>query len=131
MRDPEAPGQQVKRELDRLEVHVALGVLEPLQADLRRPLQALHRGRRSASYAASAAGTSRRVVAWSARARATASSMASFVPDPTEKCAVWAASPSSTTFSWCQCSVRSVPKLRHTERFVSSRRPASSSRNNA
>src|SRR2546422_9109646 len=34
--DPQAPGQQVEGELDWHEIHVALGVLEPLEADLRR-----------------------------------------------------------------------------------------------
>ena len=47
----------------------------------------------------------------SAHASAIASSIASFVPEPIEKCAVCAASPSSTTFSWCQCSLRTVGKF--------------------
>ena len=49
-----------------------------------------------------------------------ASSIASLVPEPIEKCAVWAASPTSTTLSWCQRSLRTVGKLRQIERFVSS-----------
>ena len=60
--------------------------------------------------------------------RAMASSMASLVPEPTEKCAVWAASPASTTFSWCHFSFRMVGKLRQTERLEISRCPANSSR---
>ena len=43
MSDPQAPGEQVEGELDRREIHVALGVFEPLQAHLRRALQALDR----------------------------------------------------------------------------------------
>src|SRR3989454_12116028 len=42
--DPKASGQQVEGELNGREVHIALGVLEPLQTDLRGALQALHRG---------------------------------------------------------------------------------------
>ena len=53
-------------------------------------------------------------MAW---ARATASSIASFVPDPIVKCAVWAASPMSTMRSRCHDSQRTVTKLVHTERF--------------
>src|SRR3989442_2512206 len=38
----------------------------------------------------------------------------------------WAASPRSTTFSWCQRSFRTVPKLRHRERDRKSTRLNSS-----
>ena len=64
-------------------------------------------GRRSASYAASAAvdvgGCSCRQAA-----SASASSIASLVPEPIEKCAVCAASPSSTTLPCRQVSLRTV-----------------------
>ena len=50
-----------------------------------------------------------------------ASSIASFVPEPIEKCAVCAASPISTTFPACQDAQRSVGKARQIERFVMSR----------
>ena len=82
-------------------------------------------GRRSASYAASAASTP----ACSCRqaARASASSMASLVPEPMEKCAVCAASPSSTTFRCRQASHRTVVKLTHRELFANSWCPPSTS----
>ena len=75
-------------------------------------------GLRAASYAASAAGTpsSRR----SADTSSVASSTASFVAEPIEKCAVCAASPSSTMLSWNQRSTFSVGKLSHLELFTSS-----------
>ena len=44
--------------------------------------------------------------------------MASLVPEPIEKCAVWAASPSSTTLPSCQRSLRTVVKLSHLELLV-------------
>src|SRR5690348_17920874 len=73
-------------------------------------------GRRSASYAASPASTE----SCSCRqaASASASSMASLVPEPMEKCAVCAASPSSTTFSCRHVWHRTVPKLTHRELFA-------------
>ena len=46
-----------------------------------------------------------------AHASAIASSIASLVPEPIEKCAVCAASPSSTTFPWRQRALRTVTKL--------------------
>ena len=46
--------------------------------------------------------------------------MASLVPEPMEKCAVWAASPSSTTFPSCQLSQRRVAKLSQRELLASS-----------
>ena len=57
--------------------------------------------------------------------------MASFVPEPIEKCAVWAASPSSTTLPRCQLSLRTSRKLVHSERLLMSRWPCSSSANSA
>ncbi len=56
-----------------------------------------------------------------------ASSMASFVPEPTEKCTVWAASPTSTTFPCDQRSFRIVGKLRQRDRFLRIGCPRSSS----
>ena len=41
--------------------------------------------------------------------------MASLVPEPIEKWAVWAASPSSTMLSWNQRSLRTVVKLTQRE----------------
>ena len=43
VRDAQPPRQQRERELERLERHVALGVLEPLEGRLRGALQALDR----------------------------------------------------------------------------------------
>ena len=82
-------------------------------------------GRRSVSYASSAASR----VGCSCRqaASASASSIASLVPDPMEKCAVCAASPSSTTLPSCQCSLRTVWKLSHLELLVRIAWPCSSS----
>ena len=54
-------------------------------------------------------------------------SMASFVPEPTEKCTVWAASPTSTTFPCDQRWLRTVGKLRQRDRFLSTGWPWSSS----
>ncbi len=93
---PAAAGDDVERELRRVLVHVVADVLEPLAARLGGSLGGLHHRppllpRRPVS-AASRSGCSCRQ-ATSARA----SSMASLVPEPMEKWAVWAASPSSTT----------------------------------
>jgi hypothetical protein len=44
--------------------------------------------------------------------------MAIFVPDPTEKWAVWAASPIRTTLPWAQWRLRMVGKLRQSERLM-------------
>ena len=124
--DAEAAGEQVEGELERLGVVVALGGLEPLEAGLRGPLQALHlRTPRRPRRPASASGTVASVR--SAAASAIASSMASLVPEPTEKCAVWAASPSSTTLSQCQRAFRTVGKRRQMDRLASRRCPCSSS----
>ena len=62
-----------------------------------------------------------------AAASAMESSMASFVPDPMEKCAVWAASPTSTVFPWCHRPQETVGKDRQRDRLVRSRCPRSSS----
>ena len=53
--------------------------------------------------------------------------MASLVPEPTEKCTVWAASPTSTTFPCDQRSLRTVGKLRQRDRFLRIGCPRSSS----
>lgn len=50
--------------------------------------------------------------------------MASLVPEPMEKCAVWAASPSRTTFSWRQVRLRTVAKRSHLELLGMSRCPS-------
>ncbi len=42
--NPQASGQEIEGELDRLQVHVPLGVLEPLQAHLGRALETLDGG---------------------------------------------------------------------------------------
>ena len=52
-----------------------------------------------------------------AHASEIASSIASLVPDPIEKCAVCAASPSSTTFPRRQNGLRTVTKLIQRVRF--------------
>ena len=44
MGDAQASGQQREGELSRVEVHVPLGGLEPLQAGLGRALKGLRRG---------------------------------------------------------------------------------------
>ena len=53
--------------------------------------------------------------------------MASFVPEPMEKCAVCAASPSSTTFPARHDSQRTVPKLIQRELLARSGFPSSRS----
>jgi hypothetical protein len=82
-------------------------------------------GRRSVSYAASAASTPD--CSCSEAASASASSMASLVPDPMEKCAVCAASPSSTTLPARHDSHRTVPKLIQRELLAASGCPSSRS----
>ncbi len=75
--------------------------------------------RRSSWYArraVSSSGSSPRM-----RARAMASSSASLVPEPMEKCAVWAASPISTAGAtsasgWYHCSQETRTKLSQGER---------------
>ena len=56
-----------------------------------------------------------------------ASSIASRVPDPTEKCAVWAASPTSTTFPADQRAFAIVGNRRHSDLLHISGCPSSSS----
>ena len=53
--------------------------------------------------------------------------MARRVPDPTEKCAVWAASPMSTTLPVDQRAFTTVGKRRHTDLLRISGWPSSSS----
>jgi hypothetical protein len=57
--------------------------------------------------------------------------MASLVPDPMVKWAVWAASPSRTTLPWCQLWQRTVTKLIHSDRLDSSLCPPSSGANSS
>ena len=60
-----------------------------------------------------------------------ASSIASLVPEPIEKCAVCAASPSRTTLSCTQCSLRTVVKLIQRELFAITSCPSSTSANSS
>ena len=53
--------------------------------------------------------------------------MASLVPEPMEKCAVWAASPRSTMLPCRQDSLRTVVKLIHLELLTRTSWPSSSS----
>ena len=55
--------------------------------------------------------------------------MASLVPEPIEKWAVWAASPTSTTLPDDQRGARTVTKLIHLELLAISGRPSSASAN--
>ena len=84
---------------------------------------------RSSSYAASAAATESSSCRHAARV--SASSIASLVPEPIEKCAVCAASPSSTTLSCTQCSLRMVVKLIQRELFAITSCPSSTSANSS
>ena len=129
VRDAQAARQQRERELERLEVACSArcprttgGSPAPRAAGSRPPGAAPPRRPRAPS------GTSRRARR-SAAASAIASSIASLVPEPTEKCAVCAASPTSTTLPWCQRALRMVGNARQIERFETSRWPASSSAN--
>ena len=126
MRDAEAAGEQVEGELERLGVVVALHRFEPLEARLGGALEALHL-RPPAGLVRRERGGNRRAPSLSAAASAIASSIASLVPEPTEKCAVWAASPSSTTFPECQRAFRTVGNRRQMERLARRRWPWSSS----
>ncbi len=67
----------------------------------------------------------------SASRSAMASIIAMRVPEPTEKCAVCAASPMSTTLPADHRAHRTVGKLRHTERFRTRAWPSSSSAKSA
>ena len=60
---------------------------------------------------------------------AIASSIASLVPEPIEKCAVALASPTSTALSFTQVLLVMVGKLRQSERLAISAWPSSSSAN--
>ncbi len=86
-------------------------------------------GLRSASYAASAA--SRSSCSCRQAASANASSIASLVPDPIEKWAVWAASPRRTTLPWRHDSFRTVVKLIHRELLASTSWPSRASANSS
>ena len=120
VRDAQRSRQQREGERHRIERHVPLGVLEPLQRRLRRTLQALDlRAPRSPRRREARPRSHRVPRARPAASRsATASSIAIRVPDPTEKCAVCAASPRSTTWPLDHGSVRIVGNCRHTLRFV-------------
>ena len=108
MTDPLAAGEQTVRELLGFEVDVALDLLEPFHPIAGGALQlerldladilVARECRRITSFGISPACSE------STPARAIASSMASFVPDPILKCAVWAASPISTMLPWYHCS---------------------------
>ena len=82
---------------------------------------------RSSSYSTSAAGTD----AWRASDSASwiESSSASLVPEPIEKCAVCAASPTSTVAPVLQSPQRTSLNASHTERLESRPRPPSTSAN--
>src|SRR6202158_4114024 len=78
--------------------------------------------RRPSSYCLNAASTvGARCMA---SASAIASSIASLVPEPIEKCAVALASPSSTMLSLTQRLLRIIGKLRHIERLIRSGCPS-------
>ncbi len=83
--------------------------------------------RRAASNRARHSGTP--PPAMKAACSAIASSMASLVPEPMEKCAVALASPRRTTLPLVQRAQRIIGKRRQWEGLVRSRWPASSSRN--
>ena len=111
-----APGQHAEHELLGLDAPIAVGPLEPLQTGPSRPLQTLHLGSSQPLIFVEGLvrGRCRRA---GARERAIASSMASLVPDPTEKWAVCMASPMSTTFSWCHRAHVTVGNCSHLELF--------------
>ena len=85
--DALAAGQQRVSELQRLEMRVALQRLEPFGRIARAVLKLEHFEIRSATYSSSAASRLR-PGRLSTSASLIASSSASLVPDPTEKCAV-------------------------------------------
>ena len=101
-------------ELHRIEMQIALDVLEPLGRVARRALQPQHLG---PALALRSDGTPPAIVGSVCRysASAIALSSASFVPEPTEKCAVAAASPISTRFSCDHCSHCTRWKLSHAD----------------
>ena len=110
---------QAEREARRVHVPEAPHVLEPDQRHVGRMLRLLDlepalglemRQRRASRPARRRAGTP--------RSSAIASSIASLVPEPIEKCAVALASPISTMLSWAQRSQWMVGKLRQSERLM-------------
>ena len=96
-------------EPDQRHVGGVLGLLDLLAPAVLVLLQARHRPSAHAAIAS---------------ASAIASSIASLVPEPIEKCAVALASPSSTMLSLTQRLLRIIGKLRHIERLVSSGWPS-------
>ena len=116
--DPLAPGEKRVGELGRVEPRVAHDVLEPLRRVASRALQLQHldlsRAPGTSANASARSGGPPR----SRSASTIASSSASLVPEPIEKCAVWAESPRSTTLSWNQRLVAHARK-REPRRFLS------------
>jgi hypothetical protein len=100
--DPLRAGQQRIVELHRVEVEVALDLLEPFQRVARRRLQAQHL--EPALVLVLGEGRLHRRFGMQVIGQRDGASKASLVPEPMEKCAVAAASPISTTFSWCHFS---------------------------
>ena len=100
-------------ELHRIEVEIAVDVLEPLGRVARRALQPQHLGSTLLFVTLEAAAIVGSLCRYSASAMALSS--ASFVPEPTEKCAVAAASPISTRFSCDHFSHSTRRKLSHAE----------------
>ncbi len=120
--EPLAAGQQAVGELLGLEAGVAGDVLEPLGAVARGVLQPQHLDPRARLVLREA--RSRSGLRSSARTRPIASSSASLVPEPIEKCAVCAASPSSTRLPSNQ---RALPtRTNVTQGFAQVRRRCSS-----
>ena len=124
VRDPAAAREQVERELDRLEVRVARD--RPKYAALSLAASCV----RSTSGRALELVVDERGVdvparaARGAAASAIESSIASFVPEPIEKCAVCAASPSRTTLPSCHVSFVTFGKSSQSERFEKQLAPA-------
>ncbi len=108
-----------ERELHGIEIPEAVDMLEPDQrnvggrAGFSRPLRGGHIHIAEARPRCVDARCM-------ASASAIASSIASLVPEPIEKCAVALASPSSTMLSLTQRLLRIIGKLRHIERLVRS-----------
>ena len=130
--DAAAAREQVERERHRLHGRVLLHAREVRRRCRRPPAGSARRraGARARSPPARARG--RAGGAGTPATSAIASSMASFVPEPIEKCAVWAASPSSTTLPRCQLCVAHEQEARPQRAVAScSRWPCSSSANSA
>ncbi len=96
--DALAARQQAIGELFGRKRRITGDVLEPFRRVARGVLQLEHLELARRLVTSSEAARSEAAAAASASARPMASSIASFVPEPTEKCAVCAASPMSTTF---------------------------------